>query len=66
MGNDTADGILTLVCTRTGAEISTHTPYTQDDLSRVIKAKLLLRCSGCQQMHLFNFSDARLKPLYSH
>jgi hypothetical protein len=63
MSEDPAYGILVLVCARTGTEINSHTPYTQEDLARVRPAKLLLRCRFCRQTHLFNFSEARLKPL---
>jgi hypothetical protein len=55
-------GMLTLVCVATGQEIDTGASYTRDDLARTRRAKLLLLCPFCRQSHLFNFSDARLKP----
>jgi hypothetical protein len=55
-------GILALVCLATGHEISTGVRYSRDDLARVVRAKLLLRCPFCRQTHLFHFSDARLLP----
>jgi hypothetical protein len=55
-------GILALVCLATGHEISTGVRYSRDDLARVVRAKLLLRCPFCRQTHLFHFSDARLQP----
>jgi hypothetical protein len=55
-------GMLTLVCVATGGEMAIGIRYSQDDLAKARQAKLLLRCPFCRQCHLFNFSDARLKP----
>lgn len=62
MGEELNSGILALVCMATGREIGTGVRYSRDDLARVARAKLLLRCPFCRQSHLFNFSDARLQP----
>jgi hypothetical protein len=56
-------GILTLVCPATDAEISTGAVYSRDDLHRARRAQLLLRCPSCNIDHVFNFSDAYLKPI---
>ena len=55
--------ILILVCAKTGSEISAHARYTRADLKRLQAAKLKLHCSACGKVHLFFFSDARLKPI---
>jgi hypothetical protein len=55
-------GMLTLVCVATGGEIGAGARYSQDDLAKARRAKLLLDCPFCRQSHLFNFFDARLKP----
>ena len=62
MAENANSGILALVCLATGREIGTGVCYSRDDLARVARAKLLLRCPFCHQTHLFNFSDARLQP----
>jgi hypothetical protein len=54
-------GILALVCMATGCEIGTGVRYSREDLARVARAKLLLRCPFCRQTHVFNFSEARLQ-----
>lgn len=56
-----AEGVLTLVCSKTGREISTGVVYTQSDLKRAKRAQLLLYCPSCRESHLFVFSKARLK-----
>lgn len=63
MGGNPVTGVLTLVCMQTGREIDTRTPYTQDDLAKAEWVKLLLHCRFCRKTHLFNFSDARVKPI---
>ena len=65
MGKKPSMGILMLVCMATGQEIDTGAHYSWDDLARTRRAKLLLRCPFCRQSHLFNFADARLKPIGS-
>jgi hypothetical protein len=62
MVSEPTSGMLTLVCVKTAGEIAIGTRYSQDDLAKARHAKLLLRCPFCRQSHLFNFSDARLKP----
>jgi hypothetical protein len=62
MAEQPNSGNLALVCLATGREIGTGVRYSRDDLARVARAKLLLRCPFCRQTHLFHFSDARLKP----
>jgi len=52
-----------LICAATGAEIDTHTTYSQADLRRARSAKLMLRCPRCRKEHVFDFADARLRPL---
>ncbi len=52
-----------LVCMETGEEIDCGVKYTQDDLEYAKSAKLLLQCGHCGKMHIFKFSDARLKPI---
>jgi hypothetical protein len=59
-------GLLTLVCSETGGEISTGALYSRDDLQRVGDAKLMLYCKLCRKTHLFRFADARLKPVERH
>jgi hypothetical protein len=61
MGEEPTSGLLMLVCTATDREIGTGVHYSRDDLARVARAKLLLRCPFCRQSHLFHFSDARLQ-----
>jgi hypothetical protein len=56
-------GLLALVCSETGAEISTGALYSGDDLRRVHGAKLMLYCKLCRKTHLFRFADARLRPV---
>jgi hypothetical protein len=56
-------GLLTLVCAATGGEVSTGVVYSNDDLCRAKRAKLLLRCPSCDTEHVFNFSGAYLKPI---
>ena len=57
-------GILMLVCTETGGEVSSGAVYRLDDLARARRAKLLDHCRHCGETHLFMFSDARLAPIY--
>ncbi|MFN3658992.1 MAG: hypothetical protein ACK4UO_17225 [Pseudolabrys sp.] len=52
-----------LVCTATGVEVDTHTTYSRADLRRARWARLMLRCPGCRTEHVFDFADARLRPL---
>jgi hypothetical protein len=61
--NSATPAILTLVCSRTGGEVSSGAIYTPADLERAKPAKLLLYCPYCRESHLFMFSDARLKPI---
>jgi hypothetical protein len=56
-------GRLTLICVETAKGINTGVIYTQDDLKRAKPAKLLLQCRHCGKSHIFNFSDARLRPI---
>src|ERR1700674_1413289 len=47
MGMEPARGMLMLVCVATRGEISTGAVYTQDDLTRVRRAKLYVYCPFC-------------------
>jgi hypothetical protein len=56
-------GMLTLICAATRGEISTGAIYTKDDLDRTRGAKVHRDCPFCGKAHVFNFSDAVLRPI---
>jgi hypothetical protein len=56
-------GVLMLACTVTGEIIDTGVRYTASDLRRAGAAKLRTRCPFCRKTHMFNFADAKLRPL---
>lgn len=58
-----ARGILTLVCSQTGGEMSSGVVYTRADLERAKPAQMFLHCPHCGELHLFMFADAVLKPV---
>jgi len=63
MPRNGAFGVLMLTCSMTGQTIDTGVRYDADDLSRTNAAKLRMRCPHCGKTHLFNFADAKLRPL---
>ena len=52
-----------LVCAMTGQSVDTGVGYRKSDLARTTAAKLRLRCPFCRKHHVFNFADAKLRPL---
>ncbi len=62
MKENLTGGRLMLVCAETGKELHSGVAYAQDDLERAKPAKLLQRCRHCGKLHIFKFTDARLKP----
>jgi hypothetical protein len=63
MATEPPQGMLMLVCAATRGEISTGAVYTQEDLARTRRAKVHSYCPFCGEAHVFNFSDARLRPI---
>src|ERR1700687_5858730 len=63
MGKEPTRGMLMLVCVATRGEISPRAVYTKDDLARTRRAKLHVYCRFSGESHVFNFSDARLRPI---
>jgi hypothetical protein len=63
MAEEPTRGTLTLICSATLGEISTGAVYSQEDWARARRAKLLVHCPFCGKEHLFNFSDAVLRPI---
>jgi hypothetical protein len=63
MATEPPQGVLMLVCAATRGEISTGAVYTQEDLARTRRAKVHSYCPFCGEAHVFNFSDARLRPI---
>lgn len=58
-------GVLMLVCAVTSQRIDTGVRYQETDLARTTAAKLRLRCPFCRKYHVFNFADAKLRPIRS-
>ena len=56
-------GVLMLTCSTTGQAVDTGVCYDADDLSRANAAKLRMHCHHCGKTHIFNFADAKLRPL---
>ncbi len=52
-----------LVCATTGQSIDTGVRYKKADLARAKDASLRLRCPHCRTYHVFNFADAKLRPI---
>jgi hypothetical protein len=55
--------MLMLVCVATRGEISTGVVYTKDDLAQARRAKVHDNCPFGGEAHVFNFSNARLRPI---
>jgi hypothetical protein len=63
MAEELDTGMLTLVCAATRGEISVGAIYTKNDLAKTKGAKVLHDCPYCGKEHVFNFSDAVLRPV---
>jgi cytochrome c-type biogenesis protein CcmH/NrfF len=63
MSRNGATGVLMLVCATTGQSIDTGVRYHKADLTRATAAKIRLRCPHCHKYHVFDFADARLRPI---